>query len=367
MNAIERRTDFGGFPTFGGRRFRILIVSDAWHPQVNGVVRTLEYLKRDAHLFGAEIVLLTPDLFRTVGLPGYREIRLALAGPGAVAQVIEQMAPDAIHIATEGPLGFMTRLYCLRRRRAFTTCYHTRFPEYLAARAPVPLRWSYSVLRRFHAAAAATLVATEGLRDELQAQGFANLKVWKRGIDVDLFRSGRRKDFGLQRPIFLNVGRVSVEKNIEAFLALDLPGTKVVVGDGPAREGLMKLYPDARFPGPLSGQALADVYASADVFVFPSRTDTFGLVMLEALAAGTPVAAFPVAGPRDVLRGADCAVMSEDLRAASLSALDIPRELCADFASTHGMDVSAASFFGHVADAMELPKGGAHMFRRPAA
>ena len=327
---------------------RILIVSDAWHPQVNGVVRTLEWLRREAHRFGATVDFLTPDGFLSVPMPTYREIRLTLASPRTIGARIDALEPDAIHIATEGPLGYLARRHCIRTGKAFTTCYHTRFPEYLAARLPVPLAWSYAALRRFHGAAAATLVATPGLQAELRGHGFTKLKVWRRGVDVGLFRRGAPCLSHLPRPILLSVGRVSVEKNVEAFLALDLPGSKVVVGEGPALHDLRARYPDAHFLGLRSGLELADLYASADVFVFPSRTDTFGLVMLEAMAAGTPVAAYPVTGPRDVLGASGCGVMSEDLAQAVQQALTIPREACRAYAAEFGMTESARSFFSHL-------------------
>ncbi len=331
---------------------RVLIVSAAWRPQVNGVVRTLEWLCREAPAFGIEVVMLTPDQFWSVPMPTYGEIRLSLALPGTVASRIEAISPDAIHIATEGPLGYLARLYCMRNGQPFTTCYHTRFPEYIAARVPVPVAWTYALLRRFHNAADATLVATGALRDEMAEHGFTKLKIWRRGIDLALFQNGERKETGLARPLALYVGRVSVEKNIEAFLALDLPGVKMVVGDGPARTELARKYPQVRFMGLRSGQELADLYASADVFVFPSRTDTFGLVMLEALAAGTPVAAMPVTGPSEVLGASGCGVMKEDLRAAVLEALAIPREKCRAFASQFGIRESAQNFFEHVSAAL---------------
>ncbi len=330
------------------RKRRVLIVSDAWHPQVNGVVRTLEWLAREAPAFGIEVAMLTPDMFWSVPMPTYPEIRLSLAMPGTIARRIEDLAPDAIHIATEGPLGFLARRYCLRNRRAFTTCYHTRFPEYLAARIPLPMSWTYAALRWFHNGADATLVATRTLQTEMRAQGFRKLKVWKRGVDLPLFQSGQRVEASLPRPIALYVGRIAVEKNIEAFLTIDMPGTKMVVGDGPARNDLETRFPTVRFMGLRSGPELADLYASADVFVFPSRTDTFGLVMLEALAAGTPVAALPVTGPNEVLGSSGCGVMDEDLDKATRAALEIPRERCRNFASRFGMRESAASFFAHV-------------------
>jgi glycosyltransferase involved in cell wall biosynthesis len=326
----------------------LLIVSDAWRPQVNGVVRTIEGLLAEAPALGVQISLLTPDMFWSVPAPTYPEIRLTITTPARLGAWIESIAPDAIHIATEGPLGLLARHCCLRRGLAFTTCYHTRFPEYLAARAPVPLSWTYAALRRFHARAAATLVATNALADELGARGFSDLRVWKRGVDVDLFRSGSPVLSKLPRPIALFVGRVAVEKNIEAFLSLDMPGSKVVVGEGPERPRLMERYPHVVFLGVRTGQELADLYASADVFVFPSRTDTFGLVMLEAMAAGTPVAALPVVGPRDVIGRSGCGTLSEDLQAAVAAALVIPRERCRAYAAQFSMRMSALDFLGHL-------------------
>lgn len=328
---------------------RVLIVSDAWKPQVNGVVRTLEWLVAEAPAFGVEVVMLTPDRFPSIPMLTYPEIRLSLTGASTIASMIDEIDPDAIHIATEGPLGFLARRHCIVRNRPFTTCYHTRFPEYIAARFPIPPALTYALLRRFHNAGSTTLVATSGLRDELATHGFSKLKTWRRGIDLNLFGQGHSVNLGVNGPVFLYVGRVAVEKNIEAFLSLDLPGTKIVVGEGPAREELQNKYPKARFLGLKSGQELANLYASADVFVFPSRTDTFGLVMLEALAAGTPVAAFPVTGPIEVLAGSRCGVMNQDLRTAALTALEIPREACKAFAKRHGMRESAAHFFSHVA------------------
>lgn len=332
--------------------FRILVATDAWRPQVNGVVRTLEALTDEAPRHGAEIIPITPEPFRSVPMPSYPEIRLAFASSGAIASAIEAARPNAIHIATEGPIGFMVRRYCIANRVPFTTCYHTRYPEYLAARWPVPLSASYAWLRRFHNAAAATMVATPGLQGELAARGFQRLVLWKRGVPVQSFGTGRPGLIHLPRPIFLCVARVAVEKNIEAFLSLDLPGTKVVVGDGPARTELAARFPKAVFLGLRTGQDLADIYASADVFVFPSRTDTYGLVLLEALAAGVPVAAFPVTGPREILQGSGCGVMSEDLRMAALAAMAIPRDRCKAFAARHDLADSTRSFLQNVRAAL---------------
>ncbi len=330
---------------------RLLVATDAWHPQVNGVVRSLEAMVAQAPAFGVDLSVLSPAAFRSVPLPTYGEIRLSLVGPGEVARRLRAAAPTHVHIATEGPIGWATRQACLREGRAFTTSYHTRFPEYLAARLPVPEAWSYAALRRFHAAARATLVSTPSLEEELRRRGFSNLLRWTRGVDTDLFRPRSAAALTLPRPVFLSVGRVAVEKNLEAFLALDLPGTKVVVGDGPARRSLASRFPDARFLGQKSGESLARVYAGADVFVFPSLTDTFGIVLLEALASGLPVAAFPVTGPRDVLAGSGCGVLDRDLRQAALGALDIPRARCRAYGATFTWRESARQFFSHVAKA----------------
>jgi len=260
-------------------------------------VRTLTALAEEGERLGAQVVYLTPDGFPTIPLPSYGHIRLALASPAAIARRIEAAAPDAIHIATEGPIGHLARRYCRQRGIRFTTSFHTRFPDYIAARLPIPPSWLWRGLRWFHGAAEAVMAATPALAAELKERGFRNVMLWPRGVDAQLFRPRPGADLGLKRPIFLTVGRLAVEKNLDAFLALDLPGSKVVVGDGPALARLKRRYPEARFLGNREGEALAQTYAAADVFVFPSRTDTFGLVLLEALASGLPVAAFPVCGP----------------------------------------------------------------------
>ncbi len=334
---------------------KILIATDAWRPQVNGVVRTLSGLAQEVPQFGAQIRFLTPEGFSTLGMPGYPEIRLALASPTAIAQRIEQEAPEAIHIATEGPIGVMVRHWCLRNRVPFTTCYHTRYPEYVAARWPVPLGMSYGVMRHFHNAAAATMAATQGLMDDLSSHGFDRLVLWQRGVDTELFSGGRPGALDhLPKPIFLCVARVAVEKNIDAFLALDLPGSKVVVGDGPARAELQQRFPDAHFLGIKHGLELADIYASADVFVFPSRTDTFGLVMLEAMSAGLPVAAFPVTGPLEIIRDPNCGIMNNDLRAAALQALGLSKNACRAYASGFTLAESARSFLNNISTSLRL-------------
>jgi glycosyltransferase involved in cell wall biosynthesis len=336
---------------------KILIATDAWRPQVNGVVRTYERMREELPRLGAEVAMLTPERFRTVPLPTYPDIRLALASRRAVASFIETEAPDGIHVATEGPLGWRTRQWCLANRRPFTTSFHTRFAEYVRARFPVPLGISYAILRRFHNAGVGCMVATESLRAELAARGFTHLLPWSRGVDASLFRP--RSDPpppDLARPIFLYVGRVAVEKNVGAFLDLDLPGSKVVVGDGPALDELRKAHPEVRFTGMLTGEALARAYAVADVFVFPSLTDTYGIVVLEALAAGVPVAAFPVPGPIDVVGNSGVAVLDNDLGAAALAALKIPRERCRAFALARDWPASARQFLGNIVTTQGLDR-----------
>ena len=327
---------------------KLLIVTDAWHPQINGVVRSLSEVAKHARDFGIATDFLTPEGFSSVAMPGYAEIRLALAAPGQIAQRIEALAPDCIHIATEGPLGILARRWCMRNGRKFTTSYHTRFPEYLSARLPVPSWPLAALLRLFHGASSATMVSTQTLDDELSAQGYKNLMRWSRGVDAELFHPAKAQRLPFARPIFLYAGRVAVEKNLEAFLSLDLPGSNLVMGDGPARVALMEKYPDAHFLGSRENDQLAEIYASADVFVFPSLTDTFGVVLLEALASAVPVAAFPVAGPRDVIGKSGAGVLDRDLRRAALAALSIPRDLCRKYALQFSWRESARQFFGNV-------------------
>ncbi len=294
---------------------RIAIVSDAWHPQTNGVVRTLTSTCEQLRLWGCELKVIAPDSFASVPCPTYPEIRLALSWPGQVARMLDGFSPDAVHIATEGPLGLAARRYCKNHGVPFTTAYHTQFPEYLARRTRLPAAVFWPYIRWFHAPAQHIMVATQSVRDELRAQGLTRLHHWSRGVDLAQFSPDAPvpdEYAGLDGPILLYVGRVAVEKNLEAFLSCDYPGSKVVVGDGPARAALERQFPDALFLGKRSGRALAACYAHADVFVFPSRTDTFGLVMIEALACGTPVAAFPVAGPRDIVTD-EAGALSEEL------------------------------------------------------
>jgi glycosyltransferase involved in cell wall biosynthesis len=326
---------------------RILVATDAWHPQVNGVVRTLIMMAEAAKALGVEVSFLTPLSFRTFAMPSYRDVRVALPGPAKIARLIADARPDSIHIATEGPIGMLVRRHCRRHGVPFTTSFHTRFPEYISARLPVPENWIWAVLRAFHRPSQAVMAATPALASELRARGFRNVVLWPRGVDAKHFHP-RTVDFGLPRPVFLCVGRVAVEKNLEAFLDLDLPGSKVIVGDGPALNALIRKYPQATFLGARQGEALAQAYAAADVFVFPSKTDTFGLVLLEALASGLPVAAFPVTGPRDVIGNAPVGALNDDLQVACLAALQISPQACLEFAANHTWEASARSFIENI-------------------
>ncbi|MGH6695956.1 glycosyltransferase family 4 protein [Sphingopyxis sp.] len=306
---------------------RIIIVTDAWEPQVNGVVRTLQATVAELRAAGHEVGIVSPDLFRSFPCPSYPEIRLALAGRRKVARHIRAFAPQAIHISTEGPLGMAARRWCLKNKFPFTTAYHTRFPEYVAARLPVSPTFVWRFIRWFHRPARHIMVATRSLARELADQGLGQTMMWERGVDHDLFRPDRAPHPAyekLARPIQLYVGRVAVEKNIGAFLATDRPGTKVIVGEGPALADLRAQHPDALFLGKLGGEALASAYAGADVFVFPSRTDTFGLVIIEAMSCGTPVAAYPVPGPGDIVTGG-AGALNEDLGRAIDMALACSR------------------------------------------
>ncbi len=329
---------------------RILLATDAWRPQVNGVVRTLENMTRAAETQGATFSFVTPEAFATFPLPTYAEISVAIPGYKDIARMIDEAGADHIHIATEGPIGWAARRFALERGRMFTTGYHTRFPEYVRARTLIPEDWTYSLLRHFHAPSAAVMAPTPSIRDELARRGFTNVRVWTRGVDHALFRPRDVRVFDLPGPIFLYVGRIAVEKNLEALLALDLPGSTVLVGDGPAREKLARRFPHAHFVGSLFGEALAQAYASADAFVFPSLTDTFGVVLLEAMASGTPVAAFPAPGPLDVVGDSGAGALDGDLRAACLRALDIPREAAWARAQEFTWEESARQFLGHIAE-----------------
>jgi glycosyltransferase involved in cell wall biosynthesis len=327
---------------------RIIIVTDAWTPQVNGVVRTLTETRRELTALGHDVMMITPERFRTLPCPTYPEIRLSLATGGMVGRLIDEYRPDALHIATEGPLGWAARGQALKRGLPFTTAYHTRFPEYVHARMRVPESWSYAVLRRFHGAAARVMVPTPTVQHDLEAHGFTNVVQWSRGVDLSIFKPGPRDAFREARPIFLYVGRVAIEKNVEAFLKLDLPGTKWVVGEGPQLADLKARYPQAHYAGVQNQAALARLYASADVFVFPSRTDTFGLVLLESMACGTPVAAYPVTGPLDVIGTSGAGALDEDLQRACLAALKISRERAAQHAAKFSWANCAKQFADHL-------------------
>jgi glycosyltransferase involved in cell wall biosynthesis len=325
---------------------RILIVTDAWSPQVNGVVRTLQTVRAELEKEGCTVEVISPDLFRSVRCPTYSEIRLALTTRRAVGARIEAFAPDALHIATEGPLGVAARAWALKRGFRFTTAYHTQFPDYVAQRTKLPASLFWRYIRWFHRPSHAIMVSTPTMAAQLAAQCLPHTAHWGRGVDLTLFRPDAAPHPAfeeLARPIQLYVGRVAVEKNIEAFLESAHPGSKVMVGDGPALEGLKRRFPETRFLGALRGPPLASAYASADVFVFPSRTDTFGLVMIEALACGTPVAAYPVPGPLDVLTD-EVGAMDEDLARATAAALTRDPIRCAAFAQGFTWAASARQF-----------------------
>jgi len=311
---------------------RIILVTDAWRPQVNGVVRTYENAVEQLRLIGHEVELITPEGFATVPCPSYPSIRLAVFPWPQVRRRLERSNPGAVHIATEGPLGIAARSWCLRRDVPFTTSFHTQFPEYIRMRVPIPADWGYAWLRRFHGAAVRTLVPTPSQRDRLLERRFRNVEIWSRGVDTRLFRPRDKTFLDLPRPVFAYMGRVAMEKNIEAFLNLDLPGSKLVVGDGPALDRLRARYPGAMFTGFKFGEELAAHLAAADVFVFPSLTDTFGIVLLEAMACGVPVAAFPVTGPIDVVKDGITGALDHDLRRAALRALELDPARCVEYA-----------------------------------
>jgi len=351
---------------------KILIVSDAWFPQVNGVVRTLDTIRREVEKLGHVVEMITPDQFRSFPCPTYPEIRLAPFQGSTIARKIDEFAPDAIHIATEGPLGQAARRVCLRRDFPFTTAYHTRFPEYIHARFRVPLSLTYRLMRRFHAPSKGIMVATPSVRKDLEDRHFAPCVPLSRGVDLAQFKPGQKGLLDDPQPIMLYVGRVAVEKNLEGFLSLDLPGTKYVVGDGPSLEAMRERYPNVRFLGARHGEDLAAIYAASDVFVFPSVTDTFGLVLLEALASGLPIAAFPVTGPKDVLAGHYCSAdapdseavgcLDKNLKRAVECAVTLKPENCLAYARTFSWARVAQQFVDNLAQVHEpvsepLPAG----------
>ncbi len=337
---------------------RILLVTDAWDPQVNGVVRTLKRVIAECEEMGHVFEIVSPaDGFRTVPLPTYSEIRLAVGVRRKIEERFNDFEPEAVHIATEGTLGLAARAMCLKLKHPFSTSYHTRFPEYVAARLPLPVSAGYSYVRWFHKYSGKVMVATPSMRDELERRRFINVVSWSRGVDTDLFHPAKRIEAGaendpfsgLERPIFLNVGRVAVEKNIESFLELDLPGSKAIVGDGPQLDSLQNKYPDASFLGARFGEDLAACFASADVFAFPSLTDTFGLVILEAMAAGTPVAGYPAPGPKDLIPKSGAGFVDDDLRQACLDCLDLDRAAVRKYAEGFSWRACAEAFIENLA------------------
>lgn len=327
---------------------RILVATDAWHPQVNGVVRTYERLETEVRKLGADVHFVTPQEFVTLPCPTYPEIRLALLTSRAIAKRVESFRPDHIHIATEGPIGYMARRYCLKTGQSYTTSFHTRFPEYAAARFPVKESWGYNYLRQFHNSGSGMMVSTPSLARELEGRGFTKIIRWTRGVDTQLFRPRPVRLFGDDKPVFLFVGRVAVEKNIKAFLDLQLDGLKVVVGGGPQLDSLAQEYPEVVFTGPKEGEELAQHFSSADVFVFPSKTDTFGIVLLEAMASGLPVAAYPVTGPKDIVRDGVTGCLSDDLEEACLRALSLDRSVCVAEAQKYSWENSAQQFIENI-------------------
>ena len=336
---------------------KIMIVTDAWFPQTNGVVRTLSQTVEWLGRFGHEVRTLTPLDFRSIACPTYPEIRLSLFPFKRVESTILEFSPQALHIATEGPLGLAARRFCLNVGLRFTTSYHTQFPHYLRARLPIPLYASYGALRRFHGAGMHCMVSTQTLRKELLAHGFKNLVPWQRGVDTDVFKPGSKAFLDLPRPIAVCVGRVAIDKNIEAFLKMDWAGSKVIIGDGPERTRLQHQYPHALFTGYKFGEDLASTLAAADVMVFPSRTDTFGLVNLEAMACGVPVAAYPVTGPIDVIQDGITGALDEDLAAAARRALAIDPAACRERALQSGWDVSTRQFEGNLVACHDVNAG----------
>lgn len=329
---------------------RIAILTDAWPPQISGVVTTLTRTIAELGIMGHEVRCIHPGRYRkTIPCPTYPQIRLAVQPMGLLTRTLDRFAPEAIHIVTEGPIGVAGRLYCRRRGRRFSTAFCTRFDEYIEMRFGIPGRFVFGLMRWFHNGAARVMISSAPLKRELEDRGFRNLALWPRGVDTDLFRPRDKSFLKLPRPVFTYVGRVAVEKNIEGFLSLDLPGSKLVVGDGPALEDMRKAYPDARFVGARTGEELARHYAASDVFVFPSRTDTFGIVMLEAMACGVPVAGLPVRGPVDIVAPGRTGYLSEDLAWAARKCLDLSPEACRRAALPYSWRKSAAAFVENLA------------------
>ncbi len=342
---------------------RIVLATDAWEPQVNGVVRTLSRTVAECRAMGHDVHIIEPSQFRTIAAPTYPEIRLALGAEEEIREKLRALEPEAVHIATEGPIGIATRRICVEWKLPFTTSYHTKFPEYISARFPVPVQVGYAYMKWFHKPSGRLMVATPTLKAELEEHGFKNISPWSRGVDTEQFNPGLEQIFAelggkdWPRPFWLNVGRVAVEKNIEAFLETDLPGTKIVVGDGPARADLESRYPEAKFLGARFGEELARCFRDADVFVFPSWTDTFGLVILEAMATGTPVAAYPAHGPIDIVPGSNAGAINEDLKVACMEALKCDRAATRAYAERFSWRASAEQFVENLQPYPEPERG----------
>ena len=328
---------------------RIVIATDAWDPQVNGVVTTLKRTRDELERQGHETRMITPEGRRTVPCPTYPEIRLMIFGSRKIARELDEFRPDCVHIATEGTIGLAVRRYCRKRGLPFTTAYHTQFPEYVRARFPIPVRWTVAVLRWFHRPAARTMVPTPSIRDLLESRDFNDVVIWSRGVQTDVFSPDDPLDYDCPRPVWVYVGRVAVEKNIEEFLKLDLGGSKIVIGDGPDKERLARSYPHCHFPGFKFGRDLARHLSGADVFVFPSKTDTFGIVMLEAMACGLPIAAFPVTGPIDVVRHGETGFLDNDLARACTEAIKLNRCAPRRYAEGRSWQASTEQFVTHLA------------------
>ncbi|THB74921.1 MAG: glycosyltransferase family 1 protein [Desulfobulbaceae bacterium] len=330
------------------RSKKIAIVTDAWHPQINGVVTTLTQTINHLKLFGFDVKVITPLMYSHIPCPTYPEISLSLVSPRKIKKVLTSFCPDAIHIATEGPLGWSARRACMSMKRFFTTSYHTKFPEYVRVRAPIPLKVSYALLRRFHNSAHRTLVSTDQLQDDLLSRGFTRTALWSRGVDTDLFKPTEERVFEGDDPVFTYVGRVACEKNIESFLKLDLPGSKCVVGHGPAYANLKDRYPEVLFTGYKKGKDLVSYVASSNVLVFPSLTDTFGLVQIEALACGVPVAAYPVPGPLSIIKNGVNGWVDDDLGQAAIRCLDVKPDECRKSAMAYSWENSTRQFLNNL-------------------
>ncbi len=342
---------------------KIAFITDAWHPQINGVVTTIQNTCTTLERSGHQVKLITPDQFKTIPCPSYPSIRLALACYGKLSRQLDAFNPQRVHIATEGPLGLAARRYCLKHNLAFTTSFHTLFAEYVNLRFKIPVSWGYGFLRWFHAPAKKVMVATPSVEADLQARGFKNTLVrWSRGVNPDFYYPRDKAFLSLPRPISMFVGRVAIEKNLEAFLSLDIPGTKIVVGDGPQLKELKANFPETVFAGFLTGEPLAQHLAAADVFVFPSLTDTFGIVLLDALASGIPVAAFPVTGPMDVITSDKVGKLDEDLKKAISEALQLDAQDCRNYALNYSWANCTEQFFNNLVPAFkEITKTESHL------